>query len=565
MTRASEWICDVLIEAGIDHVFGIPGGGTVPIWDALFERQDRIKVVLARHEGAAACMADMYGRITRKPAVLMGQGAFIATNGGFGILEAYLSNSPMLVLTDTSDGGLSQHGNYQSGTGEYGSYDIVAMMRAMSKFTSYAVTPVEAVQGVQLAAKHARLGRPGPACVVMRNIAAAGEIEPAQAARIHSSPGYLSSPYSTVPSEYIDNASHLLVEAHRPVIIAGNGVHISRAYGELRELAELLAIPVATSYTGKSTFPETHSLALGMMGTFGQSAANRAIAEADVILVAGCRLSPSDTRYESPALIDPSRQKIIQIDIDPRNTGWTFPVVLGLVGDLKIVLGQLLDMVRRQEGARAAHTEERLGSIEVIKKEEHFFEAEELYSDVSPLLPQRIVREVEKAIGASTIITLDAGNNRLWMSHFFKSQEAGTVFCPGGIAGMGWGPAAALTAKLVHPERDVLSVSSDGGFAMMTHVLLTARHYQLPVAFLVMNNSGLGMVRDGQRGRGRVIASEFVETDFAAVAQSFGCLGINVRQGDELGPAIREALQASLPTVIDVSTSLTESHLKITT
>ena len=257
MTRASEWICDVLIEAGIDHVFGIPGGGTVPIWDALFEKQDRIKVILARHEGAAACMADMYGRIMRKPAVLMGQGAFIATNGGFGILEAYLSNSPMLVLTDTSDGGLSQHGNYQSGTGEYGSYDIVGIMRAMSKFTSYAVKPIEAVQGVQLAIKHARLGRPGPACVVMRNIAAAGEIEPAQASRIHTTSGYLNEPYCTLPPEYIENASRLLVEAKSPVIIAGNGAHISRAYGELRDLAELLAIPVATSYTGKSTFPRS--------------------------------------------------------------------------------------------------------------------------------------------------------------------------------------------------------------------------------------------------------------------------------------------------------------------
>lgn len=565
MTRASEWICDVLIEAGIDHVFGIPGGGTVPIWDALFEKQDRIKVILARHEGAAACMADMYGRIMRKPAVLMGQGAFIATNGGFGILEAYLSNSPMLVLTDTSDGGLSQHGNYQSGTGEYGSYDIVGIMRAMSKFTSYAVKPIEAVQGVQLAIKHARLGRPGPACVVMRNIAAAGEIEPAQASRIHTTSGYLNEPYCTLPPEYIENASRLLVEAKSPVIIAGNGAHISRAYGELRDLAELLAIPVATSYTGKSTFPEVHPLALGMMGTFGQSVANRAIAEADVILVAGCRLSPNDTRYESPELIDPSRQKIIQIDIDPRNTGWNFPVALGLIGDLKIVLGQISDMVRRQEGGRTARTEERLQALEIRKKEEHFFQAEELHSDASPLLPQRIVREIEEAVGASTIITLDAGNNRLWMSHFFKSREAGTVFCPGGIAGMGWGPAAALTAKLVHPERDVLSVSSDGGFAMMTHVLLTARQYQLPVVFLVMNNSGLGMVRDGQRGRGRIIASEFVETDFAAIARSFGCLGINVRQGEALGPAIKEAFRASLPTVIDIATSPTESHLKITT
>ena len=168
MTKASEKICDVRIEAGIDCVFGMPGGGTMPIRDALFDRKDKINVILTRHEQAAACMADMYGRMMGKPGVLMGQGPFIATNGGFGILEAHLFGSPMVILADTSDAGYSQHGNYQSGTGEYGSYDIVGIMRSMSKYTTYAVTPEEAVRGVQLAVKHAVTGRPGPSCVVMR-------------------------------------------------------------------------------------------------------------------------------------------------------------------------------------------------------------------------------------------------------------------------------------------------------------------------------------------------------------------------------------------------------------
>ena len=151
MQKASDRIIDVLIEAGVDYIFGIPGGGTIPIWNALYGRQDKIKAVLCRHEQAAACMADAYGRLTGKPAVLMGQGAFVVSNGAFGILESYLYGSPMLILTDTSESGFSQHGNYQSGTGEYGSFDIVSMMRGMTKYTSYAVTPEEAVNGVQLA------------------------------------------------------------------------------------------------------------------------------------------------------------------------------------------------------------------------------------------------------------------------------------------------------------------------------------------------------------------------------------------------------------------------------
>ncbi|MFC2021593.1 thiamine pyrophosphate-binding protein [Chloroflexota bacterium] len=563
MTRASERICDVLVEAGIDHVFGIPGGGTSPIWDALFDRQDKIKVLLARHEQAAACMADMYGRMAGKPGVLMGQGAFIASSGGFGILESYLYGSPMLIITDTSDAGFSQHGNYQSGTGEYGSFDIVGILGSMSKYITYAVTPEEAVRGVQLAIKHSVIGRPGPSCVVMRNNAVTGEIDNKKTPRIYPTSGYLKESLNAPPTGDIEKACHLLLEAQRPVVIAGSGVHCSRAYGELRELTEFLSIPVTTSYSGKSTFPEVHPLALGMIGTFGQRVANSVIADADLLLVVGCSLSPGDTKYESPQLIDPSRQRILQIDIDPRNIGWTYPVEMGLVGDLKTVLSQLLNIVKRLAGGKAPYARERIEDLEERKNKEGFFEAAELHSDASPLLPQRIVKEIEGAVDASTIITLDAGNNRLWMSHFFKSKEVGTVFCPGGIAGMGWGPPAALTAKLLHPDRPVLSVSGDGGFAMVTHVLLTAVQYRLPVAFLVMNNSCLGMVHDNQESRGRIIASEFGETDFAQIARAYGCRGASVKKAEELGSAIKEAFQASLPTVIDVATSLSESHLKI--
>jgi acetolactate synthase-1/2/3 large subunit len=147
------------------------------------------------------------------------------------------------------------------------------------------------------------------------------------------------------------------------------------------------------------------------------------------------------------------------------------------------------------------------------------------------------------------------------MSHFFRSKEPGTVFCPGGVAGMGWGPPAALAAKMLYPERPVVSVSGDGGFVMMSHVLSTAVQYHLAVSFVVMNNSALGMIHDSQRER--IVASEFASTDFAAIARAYGCCGATVTDADALGPAIEESLKAPLPTVIDVATSLNESHFKI--
>jgi len=563
MTKANEQICDVLIEAGIEHVFGMPGGGVSPIWTSLTGRQDKIRTILVRHEQAASCMADMYGRLTGKPAVLIGQGPFIGSIGTFGILESFLSYSPMLVLTDTSDANIfSQHGNYQSGTGEHGSYNLPGILRAVSKYVSYAVTPEEAVQGVQLAIKHATSGQPGPACVVMRNAAASGEINPERGQKIYPTEKYLRTSLA-IPSKLdIEKTLELLTKAKYPVLIAGNGVHVSRAYTELRQLAELLGMPVATTYKGKSTFPEIHPLAIGMMGSYGQKLANNVIADADVLLVVGSGLSPDNTMNESTKLIDPSRQTIIQLDIDPRNAGWTYPVEIALIGDLKPVLQGLLEVIKERDGKGFLPTEKRTEALSKRKQVEDFFEAPELYSNTFPILPQRLVNELHEVVTPSTILTLDAGNNRLWMSHFFQSKGVGTVFGPGGIGGMGWGVAAALAAKLVYPERPVVSVAGDGGFAMMLNVLPTAVQYRLPVTFVVMNNSGLGMVRD-LHPEIRPDSLTFTATDYAKVASGFGCRGVRVEKPEELAPALKEAVNAKEPMVVDVVISDEESILKI--
>jgi acetolactate synthase-1/2/3 large subunit len=561
MTKACEEIVNVLIETGIEYVFGMPGGGTIPIWNALYGRQNKIKPILARHEGAASCMADMYGRLTGKPGTLMGQGAYIASSGGFGTMEAFLSNSPMLILVDTSDGGrFMQHGYNQSGSGEYGSFDIRDILRAMCKFVAYAATPEEAVQGTQLAIKHAITGRPGPAAVVMRNDAIKGELNPGRVPKIYPISGYLKETTVLPPADDIEKASRLLGSANRPVIIAGNGVHLSKSYEEIKDLAELLGIPVATTYTGKSAFPEIHPLALGMIGRYGQRTANRVVSEADVILACGTGLAPSDTRGES--LIDPVKQKLVQIDIDPRNVGWVFPVEMGLTGELKTTLKMILEASKKRQAGKDARIQERTAALKKIKSEERFFETPELHSNATPVLPERIVNAIQEAVTPDTILTLDAGNNRLWMTHYFKSLNAGTVFCPGGLAGMAWGPPAAITAKLLNPDKPVVSVSGDGGFAMASHVLSTAVQYKLPITFVVMNNSILGMIYDGQEEK--PVATKFIDTDFSIIAQGFGARGVRIRKPEEMTPAIKEALKSDLPTVIDVITDQTESHTKIT-
>lgn len=439
MPTANELIVQILEEAGVEYVFGIPGGGTGQIFNLLHGKEDRIKTVLVRHEQSAAIMADAYGRATGRPAVVMGQGLFIGSNASFGIMEAMLSSSPMLVLTDTSDGGVAQHPANQSGAGEYGSIDLQTIFKSMSKYTTLATSPKEAVLGTQLALKHATSGRPGPACVVMRSASIGGEVDMETPPFIHHTSGYLNTAKPQSVPQDIQKAIEILSSARRPVMIAGNGVHLSKSHALLQQLAELWGMPVATSYKGKSAIAETHPLSLGMVGVYGQAIANRVVGDADAVLIVGAKLTPQDTVRERPNVFDPRRQRIIQIDIEDRNAGWTFPVELGLIGDAQSILSQLVEASREVAPQAAGSHREWADGLTKRKQELDFYDDPEMRRDSSPVMPQRLVALLNEHLPPDTIFALDAGNNRTWMAHLYQSRQANTFFAPGGTAGMGWG------------------------------------------------------------------------------------------------------------------------------
>ncbi len=551
MPQAHELIVQFLEEAGIEYVFGIPGGGTGQIYNLLVDREERVKAILCRHEQTAAIMADAYARATGKPAVVMGQGLFIGSNASFGIMESMLSSSPMLVLTDTSDGGSAQHPANQSGAGEYGSIDLPTIMKSMTKYTTLATSPKEAALGTQLAIKHATSGRPGPAAVVMRSAAIAGEVDVESPPFIHHTSGYLSTAKPQSAPQDIERAIEILASSRRPVIMAGNGVHQAKAHAQLQQLAEMWGAPVATSYKGKSAIAETHPLAVGMAGVYGQEAANRAVGDADAVIIVGAKLSPQDTVRERPHVFDPHRQRIIQIDIDDRNAGWTFPVELGLIGDAGSILAQLVEASSGTARSTAGNRQEWTDSIPRRKSEDAYYEDPAMRIDSSPVMPQRLVALLRETMPDDTVYALDAGNNRTWMAHFYQSAQANTFFAPGGTAGMGWGLPAAVALKLVYQDRPVVGVTGDGGYMMTVNALSTAMQYQLPLICIVFNDNALGMVRHHQP-EGRRIASEFMETDNAAVARGFGCFGVQVSDSRDLPGALRDAQASGLPSVIDV-------------
>ncbi len=551
MPQANELIVQALEEAGIEYVFGIPGGGTGQIYGLLYGKEDRIKTILCRHEQTAAIMADVYGRATGKPAVVMGQGLFIGSNASFGIMEAMLSSSPMVVLTDTSDGGSAQHPANQSGAGEYGSIDLPSIFKAMTKYTTLATSPKEAVIGTQLAIKHATSGRPGPACVLMRSASIGGEVDVESPPFIHSTTGYLNTAKPQSAPQDIERAIEILSNAKRPVLVAGNGVHLSKSHPQLQQLAELWNMPVATSYKGKSAIAETHPLSVGMVGMYGQAAANSAVGDADTVVIVGAKLSPQDTVRERPSVFDPRRQHIIQIDIDDRNAGWTFPVELGLIGDAGSILNQLLEASQEAASSSAGNRQEWADGLPKLKTDLQFYRDPAMGLDTSPVTPQRLVSILQENLPQDTIFSLDAGNNRTWMAHLYQARQANTFFCPGGTAGMGWGLPAAVALKIVYPDRPVVCVTGDGGYMMTVSALSTAVQYQLPMVCVVFNDNALGMVRQHQP-EDRRIASEFVETDNAAVARGMGAFGVQVRDSKELPEALRQAQNSGLPSVVDV-------------
>ena len=424
-------------------------------------------------------------------------------------------------------------------------------MKSMTKYTTLAASPKEAALGTQLAIKHATSGRPGPAAVVMRSSSISGEVDVESPPFIHHTAGYLNTAKPQSAPQDIERAIEILSSSRRPVIMAGNGVHQGKAHAQLQQLAEMWGAPVATSYKGKSALAETHPLALGMAGVYGQEAANQAVGDADVVIVVGAKLSPQDTVRERPHVFDPHRQRIIQIDIDDRNAGWTFPVELGLIGDAGSILTQLVEASQEVAQSTAANRQEWTDSLPRRKSEAGYYDDPAMHADSSPVMPQRLVALLRENMPDNTVYALDAGNNRTWMAHFYQSAQANTFFAPGGTAGMGWGLPAAVGLKLVYRDRPVVGVTGDGGYMMTVNALSTAMQYDLPLICIVFNDNALGMVRHHQ-AEGRRIASEFVETDNAAVARGFGCFGVQINDSRDLPGALQDAQASGLPSVIDV-------------
>jgi acetolactate synthase-1/2/3 large subunit len=557
-TPASALVARVLAEAGIEMVFGISGGHTGRIVAALGKYQNSIRTMLVREESLGGVMAEIYGRLTRRPGVLLGQGPWVLGNGLIGTIEAHLSSSPMLLLTDFSDTPrFTLHAPYQQGTGDWGSWDARRSFSGVTKQVMQAHDPIAAVQATQLALKHALSGQPGPVAILYAHDALAGSVAPDSQPMLYPTRHYLPAPPPPAEPAQVAAAAKALAAAQKPVVIAGNGVRIAQAYDELRRLAEEAGLPVATTAAGKGCFAETHPLALGVFGTFGTKAANACIGEADLVLVIGSKLSPSDTAWENRRLLDPTRQSFIQIDIEPRNASWNFPAEHVLIGDAARTLAALADAIGAQRAGRRDAGERRVAAH---RERCGYFDDRAYFADDRPILPQRAIGELMRGLPAEAIVTCDAGENRIMMTHFYQTKRQEGFLQAAGSGPMGFAIPAALAAKLVHPDRPVVAVCGDGGFAMTMNGMMTALEHDIPIITVVFNNNALGWVLHGSGP----FAAEFKDFDHAAIARAMGCRGVRVEDPQAIAPALSEALAARQPTVIDLRTSLAVTFADIT-
>ncbi|MFB6221833.1 MAG: thiamine pyrophosphate-binding protein [Halolamina sp.] len=542
----ADAVVATLETLGVERAFGYPGGRVIELLERLPESD--VEFVRPRDEREASVMAEVHGRVTGEPGVLMGQGPWIGSLGAFGQMEARLGSSPMVTITEASErGDYSTLAPYQQARGDYGGLSLPKILDAVTDEYWFPRSPTETLRSLQLAFKHATAGRPGPTAVVLDGDAVTDPVPENPVPPVWDADEQARTWESRPAAADVAAASEAFAAADRPVIIAGNGVHAADAYDELATVAAAYDAAVVTSYLGKSTFPETDERAAGVIGSFGHEGANRVVSEADALLVVGCRLQPMDTNWQAPEFIRPDEQTILHVDVDGRNAGWVYPADVGLVGDAALALDALADA----GGGANDWALERAGEARAD------YTAPACESDEVPIKPQRAAKEIEAVLDSETIVTADSGNNRFWLLNYLQTPAARTYFGSGGVGGMGWATPAAVSAALATGKRTI-AVTGDGGFTMTMTSVETAVEHGVPITVVVLNDTSLGMVRQMQEPDTDIAGVEFHDTNFVKAAEAFGAEGVRVQHPAELRDALDDGPADDVPLVIDARIDRTE-------
>lgn len=561
--KGADVVAEYMLKEKIPYMIGYAGHGAIGLLDSFYDKQDQIKVVWPRIETAAGFMADAYYRVTKVPLpvyVSTGPGPVLSTCA---VANAYFDSSAFLLITgqvttDQFDSGALQEPYRQHPA------DFPSVIRNYVKQSYQATTVNQISQFLPKAFKMMQTGRPGPV-----HLDVPYDLYQTEGETIVPDPEDWSDKVTWrhgTEDKVIDSILQKLRVSKRPLILAGGGVHVSGACDELLKFAETTNIPVYTSLMGKGAMADSHPLHLGVCGCWGHYPAVEAARNADLILALGCRFSDLHTASWQPGFAyNFPVTKLIQVDIDPSEIARNYPVDLGIVGDIKVVLNQLIEKssADSEKGDYFAWHEELKG----YKKEWNDFVTPYKTCNDQPIDPRRLINDIRKVAPKDAIMFSDVGNNQPWVEQYWSSDTPGTHFTAGGFAAMGFGVCGVLGAKLARPETTCINVCGDGGFMMMPHAVATAVQYNLPAVWIIMNNYAIGAIRDLQRFYfgGRQIGTNF-ETyegtkyhdgelwnpDFAAMSRSMGGDGIRVEKSEDIAAAVEAAIKSNKPTIIDV-------------
>ncbi len=546
-------LVELLKAYGVEYIFGIPGGQTLPLYDAVeVEKQgETIKHVMMRDERSAGHAACVYSRFTGKVGVCDATVGPGATNLPSALGEALNSSTPMLAIVGEHPVAwidYIDHGRASQGI------DQINMLKAVSKKVFYVPTPEVLPSLVKAAFVEATSGRPGP---VVLAIPADVFKAPLQVDDLQD---YVDSNFITFPAtrtvpepDKIVKAAELLAQAEDPVMLVGGGALISGAFKEVEELADLLTIPVVTTFTGKGILPYDHPLALGVVGIFANTpGGEELLRSSDLVLMVGTKNSQSSTFIWS---VPTPKQKVIHLDIDPTEVGRIFRTDVPLVGDAKLGLAAILESLK--EGGKSSRDEKRLEKIEALKADWEDKIAELFDTDDVPIKPFAVMAALNETMGPEDILVCDAGFASAWGGMYFLQKQAGRRCAfPRGLAGLGFTVPAGIGAQLATPESRVVTLAGDGAVGYVLADLATQVELNLPVVNIVLNNSAFGWVKWAEKAwyKNSFSASNLSRIEFAKVAEGLGCAGIKVEDPGELPGALKKALSLGRPVVLEVIT-----------
>ena len=548
--RGAEALVRALEKEGVRYVFGLPGHGNMNILDAIYD-SDQIEFRLVRHEQAAAHAADGYARMTGEVGVCCSSVGPGAANMIMGIAAAGAGSSPILAISGGIISKWSGRGQLQETSRAETPTDqcYMQVLQPLVKKSWLVTEPTLIPTAVRRAFAVARADRPGPVALEIpwSLQAERHEIE------VPDPKAYGYGPRVRADRESVRLAAEKLLAARSPVILAGYGAMLSGADAEVLELAELLGAPIATSFMSKGIVPEDHPLSAGMVGWLGHPVAHEIIREhADRLLAVGFRFSDESTSWWTEGRPFVRENRFIQIDIQQQELAKNYPVEVGLLGDAKATLQDLIEEIRRRGQVNGRRVEDAKRWVRNLKER---FRPEIPQEDKSPMEPLRIAEELRQALPRESVLAVDTGAHAHYFAAFYPVYGPKRLLNPGGWTPMGWAPTAILGAKVAAPDLPCVSVSGDGGFAMVCQEVITAVEWDTPVVWIVFNNRALAAIREGQKASygGRIIGTEFTQrADFAAMARAFCAEGIRVERYGEIGDAVEHALTCGKPCVLDM-------------